>query len=263
MKKTRITTALIVALALTVLAGEAFAGRGGGRGRGGRQGWDNARGQGGRQGWESGRGRGGGPGFGRGMAGRPGMGANFQAPQQDNSWAPGPFCPYAQGPYQNIPGFQGRGRGGFGIGQGFLGRGMGPCGQGFGRRDMMMQRRPMAGRGGRGFQDRGPAIQGRGGRGFQRRNIAPQGWGMNNRPGRPGPGAIGRQGPGMQPGWFAPADTDQANRTMPPRGRGRNINRGQGWTPYWGPNPKPQKAPETIAPAAPVLEDNKDKPQAE
>jgi len=153
MRKTGIKAAIVILLAVTVLAGEALAGPGGGgRGRGGRQGW------------------------GRGMAGGPRMGANFQPAQPDNSWVPGPYCPFAQGPNQNIRGFQGRRPGGFGqgfqgrgmggFGQGFQGRGMGGFGQGFQGRGPAMQ-----GRGGRG--GRGTAMQGRGGRSFQRRQKLP------------------------------------------------------------------------------------------
>src|SRR4030042_536727 len=92
MKKTKIITAIIVVLAVTVLAGEAFAGPGGG-----------------------GRGRSGGQGWGRGMAGGPQMGANLNSAQPDNSWVPGPYCPFAQGPNQN-QGWRGRGPGGYGEG---------------------------------------------------------------------------------------------------------------------------------------------------
>ena len=292
MKKTGIKTAIIVVLAMTVMAGEAFAGPGGG-GRG--------RGRGGRQG------------LGRGMAGGPQMDVNFQPAQPDNSWVPGPFCPFAQGPNQNIQGWQGPGPGGFGqgfqgpgmggfgqgfqgrgmggFGQGFQGRGMGGFGQGFGRRDMMMQRGPMAGRGGRGaamlgrggrgFQGRGMAMQGRGGRGFQGRgpamqgrggrDMAPQGWGMNNWQEQPGPGGIDRPGSGMQPQRFTPEDTDQTNQPMPPRGRGWAPGSGQGWRQgqaqgwgqSWGPNPQPQKAPDANAPEPPIVENQPDKPQGE
>jgi len=153
MKKAKITTVIIAVLALTVLTGETLAqpGRGG---RGGRQGW------------------------GPGMVDGPRRVQNFQPVQPDNSWVPGPYCPWVQGPNQNIQPRQGRGRGGFGqyfqrprgpycpLGQGpnqniqgrqnrepgrfnrdFQGRGPGGFnqgfqgrGQGFGRRDMMMQR---------------------------------------------------------------------------------------------------------------------------
>ena len=250
MKKTGIKAAIFVVLAVTVLAGEAFAGPGrGGRGRGGGQGW------------------------GRGMTGGPRMGANFQPAQPDNSWVPGPYCPFGQGPNQNIRGRQGRGPGGFG--------------QGFGRRDMMMQRRPMAGRGGRGaamqgrggrgYQGRGAAIQGRGyrgyqGRGFQRRDIAPQAWGMNGRQRQFRPGGIGRPGPGMQPRRFTLGDMDQPTQPRgrdwtPGWGQGRAPGWGQGWAPGWGqgwgPNPQPEKAPDTNTPAEPVVKGQTEKPQDE
>jgi hypothetical protein len=250
MKKTKTMTAFIAGLALTVLAGEALAGPAGPG-----------------PGWGGSQGRGYGPGWGRMMAGGPQMNADPNSAKPDNSWRPGPFCPFAQDPNQNIQGWQGRGPGGYGpgwqgrgpgrfrqgwqgrgpgafgqgwqgrgpggygpgfqgprgpycpfgqgpnqnfpgwqgrrpgrFGQGFLqGRGLGANGWGFGRRNMMMQPGPMAGRG------------------FQRRGIAPQGWGMNNWQGQPGPRGADGQGPGMQPRRFAPGNM---SRPMPPRGRG-------------------------------------------
>jgi hypothetical protein len=212
-------------LAVTALAGEAFARPGGGgRGRGGRQGW------------------------GRGMASRPRMGANLKSVQPDGFWGPrGPYCPFGQGPYQNIRGRQGRGQGGFGqsfqgrsmamqgrAGRGYQGRGtamQGRAGRGFRGRGTVMQ-----GRAGRGYQGRGTAMQGRVGRGFQGRGTAPQGWGMNGRRGQFRPDGIARPGPGIQPRRFAPGDT---GRPMPPRERDWAPGRGQGWRP--GPQPeKPQ-----------------------
>jgi hypothetical protein len=289
MKKTKIITAIIAVLGLTVLAGEAI-GQPGGRGRGG-------------QGW------GVGPGWGQGMAGRPQMNADLDSAQPDNYWVPGPYCPWGQGPNQNIQdwqgpgpdgfsqgfqgprgpycpwgqgpnqniqGRQGRGPGGFGqgrqgrgpgsFGRDFQGRGLGPCGQGYGRRDMTIQRGPVAGRG-----SRGPAMMGRGGRGYQRRNISPQGWGMNNWPGQRGPGGIGRPGPGWQPQWTAPEDNDQTNQPVPPRGRGLAPGAGQGWRQGWAPgwgqgwgqNPQPEIAPDANAPEPPVVENQTEKPQGE
>jgi len=263
MKKTAIKTATVVVLAMVVLAGVAFAGQGGG----GRAGGGPV--------WEGGRGRGGGPGWERWMAGEPQTEANLETEQPDNSWVPGPYCPWGQGPNQNIQDWQGPGPycpfsqgpnqniqgrqrpGQGGFGQNFQGpRGpYCPYYRGFGRWNMMMQREPMAGRGGG-----GPAIRGRG---FQRGDIAPQGRGMNNWPGQPGPGGIGRQGPGMQPRRFAPADTDQTNQPMPPRGRGWTPGWGPGWTPNVEPNQQPEKAPDANAPAAPAVEDQPAKPQGE
>ena len=280
MKKAKITTVIIAVLALTVLTGETLAqpGRGG---RGGRQGW------------------------GPGMVDGPRRVQNFQPVQPDNSWVPGPYCPWVQGPNQNIQPRQGRGRCGFGqyfqrprgpycpLGQGpnqniqgrqnrgpgrfnrdFQGRGPGGFnqgfqgrGQGFGRRDMMMQRGPLDGRGGRGFQNAGPGIPGRGGRGFARRNTTPQGWGMNNWRGQPGPG-FDRQGPGMRPRWFAP---ENWNPPVLPRGRGWAPGAGQGWRQGrapgwgqgWGQNPQPEIAPDANAPEPPIVEDQPEKPQGE
>jgi hypothetical protein len=273
MKKTKITTTIIIVLAMAFLTSEALAGPGGGRSLGGRPGW------------------------GRGMGGRPQMDVNPNSAQPDNSWVPGPYCPWGQGPNQNIQdwqgpgpdgfsqGFQGprgpycpwgqgpnqntqrrQGRGPSGFGQGrqgrgpgsfgrdFQGRGLGPYGRGYGRRDMTIQRGPAAGRGGR-----GPAIQGRGSRGFQRRNISPQDWGMNNWQGQRGPGGIGRPGPGMQPGRFAP---ENWNPPVQPRGRGWAPGAGQGWRQGqapdwgqgWGPNPQPETAPDANAPEPPIVE---------
>jgi len=277
MKKTKITTTIIVVLALTVLAGEAI-GQPRGRGRRG-------------QGW------GVGPGWGRRMGGGPQMGTNPNSAQPDNSWVPGPYCPWGQGPNQNIQSQQGRGRGGFDqyfqglrgpycpLGQGpnqniqgrqrgpgrfnkhFQGRGLGPYGQGYGRRGMTIQRGPAAGRG-----SRGPTMIGRSGRGFQRRNIAPQGWGMNNWHGQRGPASIGRPGPRMQQRWFKPED---GNPTVLPRCRGWTPGYGpgttQGWRPGrapgwgkgWGPNPQPETAPDANAPEPPVVENQTEKPQGE
>jgi hypothetical protein len=228
MKRTKITIAIIAVLALTVLAGEALAGAEG-RGRGGPA-------------WGRGPGRGNGPGWGRGMVAGPQTGANLEPVQSDNYWRPGPYCPYAQGPNQNIRGRRGPGRGGFGQSyqrptgpyypygqglsqniQGWQGRGPGLRGQGLGRWDLTVQRGPMTGRGGR-----GPAMMGRDGRGFQRGYLAPKGWGMNNWQGESSPGFY-RQGPGMRQQWFTPDDTDQTNRPAPPTGRGREPGWGPGW----------------------------------
>jgi len=273
MKKTRITTAVIVALALTVLAGEALAGPGGGRGRGGGPGWQDD--------------RVGGPGRGRGMAGGPRIGANLDPAQQDDSWVPGPYCPWGQGPNQNIQGWQGPGPycpfgrgpnqniqgrqrpGQGGFGQNFQGpRGpYCPYGQGFRRWNMMITQRGQMDVRGSG----GPTMRGRGDSAFQRRDIAAQGWGMNNRPGRPRLGDIGRQGPGMQPRWFAPADTDQMNQQIPTGSRGWaprlwqgwRQGRASGWGRGWEPNLQPEKAPDINAPVEPVIEDQPEKPQGE
>ena len=220
MKKTGFKAAIFVVLVITVLAGQAIAGPGG-----------------------SGRGRGGGPEWGRGMAGGPRMGANLESVRPDRFRGPvGPYCPFDQGPYQNIRGRQGRGPGGFG--QGFQGRDaamQGRSGRGYQGRGAAMQ-----GRAGRDFQGRGAAIQGRAGRGFQGRgfqgkDITPQGWGMNGRRGQFRPEGIGKPGPGMQPRRFAPGDT---GRPMSPRDRGWAPGWGQGWRP----DPQPEKAPDTNAP---------------
>ena len=302
MKKVKITTAIIIVLALTVLAGEAI-GQPGGRGRGG-------------QGW------GGGPEWGQRMAGRPQMNADLDSAQPDNSWVPGPYCPWAQGPNQNIQPQQGPGRGGFGryfqgprgpycplgqgpnqniqgrqnrgpgrlkrdfqgrgpggFGQGFQGRGQRPRGQGFGRRDIIMQRGPIVGRGGRGgrgFQNAGSGMPGRGGRGFNRRNTPPQNWGMNNRQGRPGPRGRAGQGPQMWQRQFVPEDQDQINQPTPLRGRGWTPGYGPGtrrqgwgpgwrqdWTPDWNLKPQPEKAPDANAPKPPIVEDQPEQPQGE
>ena len=280
MKKTKITTAIIFMLALTVLAGEALAGPGGrGRSRGG-------------QGW------GGGPGWGRGMTGGPQMKANNDPAQPDDSWRPGPYCPWGQGPNQNIQPRQGRGPGGFGRGywgpqgpycpfgqgpnqniQGRQGRGWGGYGQGpnqniQGRRGRGPGRfgQGFQGRDGRAFQGPGATIQGRGSRGFQRRNIAPQGWGINGRRGQFRHGGMGRPGPNMQPQRFAPGDTDQP---MPPRGgdwapgsgrgwrQGMGQGRRQGMGPGWGQGQQPENAPDVNAPQPPIVENQTEKPQGE
>jgi hypothetical protein len=209
MKKTGIKAAIIIVLAVTVLASQAFAGPGGG-GRGG-------------------------SGWGRGMADRPRMGANLKSVQTDGLWRPGgPYCPFAQGPYQNIRGRQGRG-------MAMQGRG----GRGYQGRGAAIQ--------GRGYQGRGMAMQGRAGRGFQGIDTAPQGWRITGRRGQFGPGGISRKGPGMQPRRFAPGDT---GRPMPPRSRAWAPRSGmgwrQGWAPDrgqgWRPNPQPEKVPDTNVP---------------
>ena len=272
MKKTKIITVTIAVLALMVLAGEVI-GQPGGRGR-------------------SGQGGGGGPEWGQRMAGRPQMNADLDSAQPDNSWVPGPYCPWAQGPNQNIQPQQGRGRGGFdqyfqrprgpycpycqrpiqnvrsrqgkgprGFGQGLQGRGIGPAGRGFRRQDTITQRGPMADKGGR-----GPAILGRGGRGFQRRNIAPQGRRMNGRQGQFRPEGIGRPGSGTQPRQFAPEDQGQP---MPPRARGwaPGTGQGRGWRqgmgPGWRQNPQLETAPDVNAPKPPIVEDQTETPQVE
>jgi len=239
MKKTKITTAIIFMLALTVLASEAFAGPGrGGRGRGGRQG------------------------LGRGMPSGPRIGANPEFVWPDNFRGPrGQYCPLCQRPIQNIRGWQGRGPGRFG--QGFQGRGArGLAMQGNGRRSFQGRGPVMQGRGGRGFQGRGDVIQGRG---FQRRNIAPQGRQMNGSRGQFRPEGMGRPGLGMQPRRFTPEDT---SRPIPPRGRGWapgsesawRQGRAPGWGQGWGLNPQPEKAPDANAPEPPSVENQTDQP---
>jgi hypothetical protein len=233
MKRTRTITAIIVGLGFAAFAGEALAGPAGPR-----------------PGWTRGQGRSYGPGWWRGMASRLQMNADPNSAQPGNSWRPGPFCPFAQDPNENMQGWQGRGPGVFGrgfqgprgpycpfgqgpnqnlpgwqgrgpgrFGQGFQGRGPGASGWGFGRRNMMMQRGPVAGRAGR-----GPAFQGRAGRGLQRRYMAPRGWGMNG-----GRGQFGPRGRGWAPGWG-------------PCWR-------QGWNPNLNPNLQSEKTPDANAPA--------------
>jgi hypothetical protein len=311
-------TAIVAGLALTVLASEAL-GQPGGRGRGG-QGWGY------------------GPGWGRGMTGGPQMNADLDSAQPDNSWKPGPYCPFGQDPNQNIQDWRGRGPGGYGQGfqgprgpycplgqgpnqnfqgwqgrgprgygrnmqgrgprgfsQGFQGprgpycpfgqgpnqnirgrqgrgpgrfglgrqgRGLGPQSRwGFGRGNMMMQRRPMAGRG-----VRGPAFQGRAGRGFQRGYMSGQDWGMNGRWGQAGPGGPGIQNPNTQPQGTTPGDTGRINQPTPPRGRGWASGWGPGWrrnwTPDWNLGLQSEKAPDANAPAAePPVKDQTEQPQ--
>jgi hypothetical protein len=231
MKKAKIITAIFAGLALTILAGEAI-GQPPGRGRG-------------RQGW------GGGPGWGPGIVGRPQMNAVSDYVQPDDSWVPGPYCPWGQGPNQNIQLRQGRGPGGFDrnfqgprgpycpYGQGpnqnvqgwqgrgpgrfnrdFQGKGPGGFNQGYQGRGMgpcgrgFGRQDMMMQRGpGAGRGNRGPAIQGRGGRGFQ--NAGP---GM---PGRGGRGSVRGNTPPQ--GWGM---NNQQGR-LGPGGRGRQGPRMQ------------------------------------
>lgn len=275
MNKIKIIKATVFMLVLAVIAGKAI-GQPGGRGG---------------QGW------GGGPGWGRGMTGRPQKNADNDPAQPDDSWKPGsyrlfgqgpnqniqprqgrgpggvgrnfqgpqgPYCPLGQGPNQNIRGRQGRGPGRFYLGrQGRGPRGLGQSvqgrgGRGFKRQYMMTQRGPMVDRGGR-----GPAMQARGGRGFQRRNIAPQGRAMNGRQGQFGPGGIGRPGRGIQPRRFAPEDWGQTNQPMPSRGRGWAPGSGQGWRQGRRPNTQSETAPDANAPKPPIVEYQPEIPQVE
>jgi hypothetical protein len=215
MKKTKTVTAIIVALVLTVLACEAF-GQPGGRGRGGR-------------GW------GGGPGWGRGMAGGPQVDADSDPVQPDDSWTPGPYCPYGQGPNQNFQGRQGRALRGFG--QNFQGpRGpYCPFGE---NQDQNIPRRQGRGPGrfNRDFQGRGP---GGFGQGFQGRGEGPygQGFGRRDMMIQRGPGA-GRgsrrfqdAGPGMPSiggrGFQGRGGRGSVRGNTPPQGWGMNNRQGR------------------------------------
>lgn len=212
MKKVKITTAIIAGLALTVLTGEAI-GQPAGRGRAG-------------QGW------GGDPGWGPGIAGRPQVDADLDSLQPDDSWRPGPYCPYGQGPNQNIQPGQGRDRGGFG--RNFQGpRGpYCPYGQGPNQGIQEWQGRS-PGRFDRDFQGRGP---GRFNQGYQGRGMGPygQGFGRQNMMIQRGPGAgRGNRGPAIQ--GRGGRDFQNAGPEIQGRG-GRGFARGNTYPQGWGMN---------------------------
>ena len=246
MKKTGCKAAMLILLAVLVLSGEAFAGRGGGRGR--------------RRG----------PGFERDIPDGPRMGARagVKRPGRDVIGR-GPCCPLCQRPCVWGQYLQGRGMIG-GRGRGLQGRGLGPCGQGLGLRGMIGGRgQGLQGRGpglfGQGF-GRGGMMQGRGmmggpGRGFQGGGMGLPGQGPGRRGMMQGKGMIGGRGQGMRgrglggPGFgmmqpppilddsespIAPEDIDQpAPPVMGGRGQafwGRGMGRrGQD---FWGPVPE-------------------------